>query len=121
MKFRNEDLIRESSSPYRYILKDPWGNAYIYVSRTYYRTADADSEEATPKGPFHPTTTSTKRRSYNIYSLGPDSRTYSEVRYSDAGGSDWDLSTMYDNIQDGDSDNTQVDTDTYNDDDINNW
>lgn len=112
MKFRNEDLQRSGS---QYVLIDPWGRAYVYVSRSYL------SSSVTGIGPYHPNTTDVTKNTYNIYSLGPDDRTYGGVRYSDAGGDDWDLSTMYDGVLDGDSDDPTEENPDYNRDDINNW
>lgn len=116
MKFRAEDLARiGTGTSTRYVLKDPWGRAYIYVNRSGYT--------GTAAGPYHPnftplTTAGLDRNTYNIFSLGPDGMTYQGVTYT---GTDWNTSTLYDDEEDGDSDNTQGDTDARNDDDINNW
>lgn len=116
MKFRAEDLLKTGTgTSTRYILKDPWGKAYIYVNRSGFTDID--------EGPYHPyfdtlTAPGLNRNTYNIYSLGPDSKGYGGVVYS---GTDWNTSTLYNDEEDGDSDNTQSDTDTNNDDDINNW
>ena len=112
MKFRTEDLLR---SGLRYVLKDPWGRAYIYVCRSGYT--------GTTRGPYHPnftplTANDLNRNTYNIYSLGSDGMTYGGAAQDIT---DWDNSTLYDDEEDGDSDNTQGDTDARNDDDINNW
>ena len=120
MKFRTEDLLKTGTgTSTRYVLKDPWGRAYIYVNRSGFTDTD--------EGPYHPyfdslTLSGLNRNTYNIYSIGPDGMTYggatSGVTYS---GTDWNTSGLYNDIQDGDSDNTQSDSNTYNDDDINNW
>ena len=120
MKFRAEDLLKTGTgASTRYVLKDSWGRAYIYINRSGYTGIIA--------GPYHPyfdaiSVPGLNRNTYNIFSLGPDGRGYGGVVYS---GTDWNTSTpateLYDDIQDGDSDNTQSDTDTNNDDDVNNW
>ncbi len=112
MKFRNEDLIKDPSSS-RLILKDPWGRAYIYVSRSSLGSG------VTGIGPFWSNTTDVTKNTYNIYSFGPDGTTettggtdVTDTNSSNAFNSSYcgnddryDGSPLYDK----------------NDDDINNW
>ena len=108
MEFKGKDLDSTET-----VLLDPWGQAYIYVSRK----AKDGSTVSSSYGPFHPDTTTVSNNTYNIYSLGTDKKTYLDAKYSDAGGSDWDLLSMYNHANCGDWDSTSTSTD----DDINSW
>ena len=128
MEFKGKDLYDDGSSTgsgHKYVLKDPWGNAYIYVCRK----ARDGSIVSSSYGPFHPDTTTPSNNSYNIYSLGPDKKTDDDdtsapadfIDYSSHGVGDWNESEMYDHNKCGDWNDSNIDSDNFRYDDINSW
>ncbi len=120
MEFKGKDLDESVSGlP---VLLDPWGQAYIYTARRRSTTESpaANNLVVDTQAPFFPYTTNTDNNTYNIYSLGPDRITNGGVSYSDAGGGDWNLSTMYDGGDDGHWNSTTNESDGQYD-DINSW
>lgn len=115
MGFKGKDLDESTSNlP---VLLDPWAQAYIYVARKYEPGSDAH----TSRGPFHPHNDDAddrKNNTYNIYSLGPDKKTYGNEAHDDT--STWNDSELFDNPEDGDWDSATVSTDPHYD-DINSW
>ena len=118
MSFKGKELLDNGGNDsLRYVLKDPWSQAYVYVCQ---KAVDG-TDVASNRGPFHPHAAPDKdHNTYNIYSLGEDKVTNGGVSYSDAGGSDWDLNTMFDNSNDGDWSSTTNQSDGQYD-DINSW
>jgi type II secretory pathway pseudopilin PulG len=119
IEFKGGDLIEKSGEPNarKYVLKDPWGQAYIYVARKYAPGLNA----STDRGPFHPHNDNPSDRennTYNIYSLGPDKKTYNDQVCNET---DWDDPDLFDNAEDGDWNRTGVDSDDPEYDDINSW
>lgn len=127
MEFKAKDLIDRGSSPNsrRYALKDPWGQAYIYVCQKYFDGSGDLQDIGSGSGPYYPTTSTKSKRTYNIYSLGPDKKTDdsdtpgTEISYSS--GDDWDESQMYDNENCGDWNDPDIDSGNARYDDINSW
>ena len=107
MEFKGKDLIESGSV---YVLKDPWGTAYVYVARKTGSGGQADTSD----GPHHPDTTSTENNSYNIYSCGPDKKT------EGFSGTDWNDGELYDSLDDGHWNGTTDESDPQYD-DINSW
>ena len=126
IEFKGGDLIDAGSSSsdnsWRYVLKDPWGQAYIYVSRKY----EPGNNTSISHGPFHPHNDSPSDRNnntYNIYSIGPDKETYgataSERIYTE---SDWDDPDLFDDTQGREGNwNGTTNKDDPQYDDINSW
>jgi len=100
------------------VLLDPWKQAYVYVARKYYDSASSQWEDVASDGPFHPDTGSPENNSFNIYSLGPDEKTYNDADYSSV--SDWNQNALFNDQQDGDWEGTSDDSDPRYD-DINSW
>lgn len=119
MKFRSEDLRKDTSTPPRYVIVDPWGRAYVYISRRYINTASgAVGNVDDTYGPWWPNTTNRTQNTYNIYSFGPDGTTET------TGGTDVTDTTStsaFNSQYCGDSDTNDGTGYERNDDDINNW
>ncbi len=118
MEFKAKDLDTKTkgASDSNPVLVDPWGQAYIYTSR---RIANGNLVTENNRGPWHPNTNNDwneGKNTYNIYSLGPDRKTYGPADY----GASWDTLTLYDDEEDGHWQNTDVKTDPEYD-DINSW
>jgi prepilin-type N-terminal cleavage/methylation domain-containing protein len=122
IEFKGKDLLESGTDPENmYVLKDPWGQAYIYVARRAYNGNNAGD------GPFHPDTSDVDNNTYNIYSLGPDKKTDDddnvggEISYSS--GDNWDESQMYDDLDCGNWNDSDIkdDRDNARYDDINSW
>ena len=123
MEFKGKDLDETDSN--RPVLLDPWGQAYIYVSRL---AEDGDKVTEANRGPWHPDTTTVSNNTYNIYSLGPDKKTDDDdtsapptnfIDYSSV--SNWDEDEMYDHNKCGDWNDPNIDSDNFRYDDINSW
>lgn len=114
MDFKACNLIDDGGPDYdRYVFKDPWGQAYIYVCQKRLRWDAGLSKWVLDNvsdsyGPFHPGTTSKENNAYNIYSLGSDKKTFNDSTYPS--GTNWDESVLFNDEEDGDTG-----------DDVNNW
>ena len=127
MEFKGKDLIERTGSgadPREFALKDPWGQAYIYVCQKDINGSDV----ATNRGPFHPNpTTDKEHNTYNIYSLGQDKQTDDndstggEISYEDDGDGDWNYSPMFDEENCGHWNDSGIDSNNARYDDINSW
>ena len=126
MEFKGKDLDEETDTD-QPVLLDPWGQAYIYVCQKYFDGSGnlTDVDDTGTEGPFHPTSIPQTKRTYNIYSLGPDKKTEdgtsTEVDYLSV--SDWDEPAMYDTGAEecGDWNDSAIDRDNARYDDINSW
>ncbi len=132
MEFRGRDL-EENPSPEtgrRYVLLDPWGRAYVYMSRKYYDVANQrwqgvgfneDDEYVGPRlGPFHPhhdTDSDLIHNTYNIYSLGPDGMTSGFANPV----TDWNHADLINNAERGNWRGAGNDDSDPRYDDINSW
>lgn len=99
MEFKKDDL--DESDPDRPVLLDPWGRAYVYVSRKYWAAPISSWMDVIyEQGPFHPDTANPENNTYNIYSLGVDGKTY---KGQEQDASDWDHPELYNDVLDGDT------------------
>ena len=138
IEFKGGDLIEDTGAGVpnsrKYVLKDPWGQAYIYVARRWSTTqtpADDNLVDWSSYGPYHPhndTVADRKNNTYNIYSLGPDKETDDDNttggNISYPSGTNWDESNMFDAAECGhwnDSDIEDNDPRSARYDDINSW
>jgi type II secretory pathway pseudopilin PulG len=124
IEFKGSDLIEKSGEPNarKYVLKDPWGQAYIYVCQKWYDVPNNKLENASQNaGPYHPDASHPAKNSntYNIYSLGPDKKTHNNDDYSGS-TDDWDKYALYDTVDDGHWKGT-ADSNDGEYDDINSW
>ncbi len=124
MEFKGKDLFESGTdNGSMYVLRDPWAQAYIYVCQKDIDREDVDQNV----GPFHPNATGTAKNTntYNIYSLGADRQTDdsdipgTEISYP--GGTDWDESDMFNALECGDWNDSDIDSDNARYDDINSW
>jgi len=116
MEFKGGDLLDSGGSAVkRYVARDPWGRAYVYMSRRLYDGSPVD----TGVGPFHPYDDPAADRvhnTYNIYSLGPDGLTDGVTDP----GSDWNDGTLVNSATRGDWRTASSSSDPRYD-DINSW
>jgi type II secretory pathway pseudopilin PulG len=120
ISFKSNDLdISVTNKP---VLLDPWGMPYVYVCQKYFSGGSMVDVPGNTQGPWWPNTGDHKWNTYNIYSFGPDGKSYGGN--TDTGYNRDPGDGTYDDAFDAANDGHNVrgyDGDTNNDDDINNW
>ena len=118
MEFKGDDIEeRTIGGIHGRVLLDPWGRAYIYVSRKV-RCQDTGEWINAPldRGPFHPDTDNPENNTFNLFSLGADGMTHGDATHTAAGL--WNNSALFNDEYDGHKGDV-ADGPRY--DDINSW